>query len=75
MPDFSKLPFNAKAQSLVREMLLDRAGLVTLEQNEAERNDAFKRGAEAMRNALLKRVSWGSDLADRIRAEPVPEDK
>ena len=36
---------------------------------------AFKRGAEAMRTALLQRVSWGSDLADRIRAEPVPEDK
>ena len=36
---------------------------------------AFKRGAEAMRTALLSRVSWGSDLADRIRAEPVPEDR
>jgi hypothetical protein len=36
---------------------------------------AFARGAEAMRTALLQRVSWGSDLADRIRAEPVPEDK
>jgi len=36
---------------------------------------AFARGAEAMRTALLQRVSWGSDLADRIRGEPVPEDK
>jgi hypothetical protein len=36
---------------------------------------AFRRGAEAMRTALLQRVSWGSDLADRIRAEPVPEDR
>ena len=36
---------------------------------------SFRRGAEAMRTALLQRVSWGSDLADRIRAEPVPEDK
>jgi hypothetical protein len=36
---------------------------------------AFARGAEAMRTALLQRVSWGSDLADRIRDEPVPEDK
>jgi hypothetical protein len=36
---------------------------------------SFARGAEAMRTALLQRVSWGSDLADRIRAEPVPEDK
>jgi hypothetical protein len=36
---------------------------------------SFRRGAEAMRDALLQRVSWGSDLADRIRAEPVPEDR
>jgi hypothetical protein len=36
---------------------------------------AFARGAEAMRTALLQRVSWGSDLADRIRAEPVPEER
>ena len=36
---------------------------------------AFARGAEAMRTALLQRVSWGSELADRIRAEPVPEDQ
>jgi hypothetical protein len=41
----------------------------------AERDAAFARGAEAMRTALLQRVSWGSDVADRIRAEPVPEDK
>ena len=38
-------------------------------------NESFRRGAEAMRTALLQRVSWGSDLADRIRDEPVPEDK
>jgi hypothetical protein len=38
-------------------------------------NESFRRGAEAMRTALLQRVSWGSDLADRIRGEPVPEDK
>jgi hypothetical protein len=38
-------------------------------------NESFRRGAEAMRTALLQRVSWGSDLADRIRNEPVPEDK
>ncbi len=38
-------------------------------------NESFRRGAEAMRTALLQRVSWGSDLADRIRAEPVPEDR
>ncbi len=36
---------------------------------------SFARGAEAMRTALLQRVSWGSDLADRIRDEPVPEDQ
>jgi hypothetical protein len=36
---------------------------------------AFARGAEAMRTALLQRVSWGSDLADCIRNEPVPEDR
>jgi hypothetical protein len=42
---------------------------------QADVDTAFARGAEAMRNALLQRVSWGSDLADRIRAEPVPEDK
>jgi len=36
---------------------------------------AFQRGAEAMRTALLQRLSWGSDLADRIRDEPVPEDE
>jgi hypothetical protein len=36
---------------------------------------AFRRGAEAMRTALLQRVSWGSDLADRIRDETVPEDR
>jgi hypothetical protein len=36
---------------------------------------SFARGAEAMRTALLQRVSWGSDLADRIRTEPVPENK
>ena len=34
---------------------------------------AFRDGAEAMRTAILQRVSWGSDLADRIRNEPVPE--
>jgi len=38
-------------------------------------NESFCRGAEAMRIALLQRVSWGSDLADRIRTEPVPEDR
>jgi hypothetical protein len=38
-------------------------------------NESFRRGAEAMRTALLQRVSWGSDLADRIRDEPVPEDR
>jgi hypothetical protein len=58
---------------------------VLLEANEGEpwawqvlakqRDAAFARGAEAMRTSLLQRVSWGSDLADRIRAEPVPEDK
>ena len=42
---------------------------------QADVDAAFARGAEAMRQALLQRVSWGSDLADRIRAEPVPEDK
>jgi hypothetical protein len=42
---------------------------------QADVDAAFARGAEAMRNALLKRVSWGSDLADRIRDEPVPEGK
>ena len=36
---------------------------------------SLNQGAEAKRTALLQRVSWGSDLADRIRAEPVPEDK
>ncbi len=36
---------------------------------------SFARGAEAMRTSLLQRVSWGSDLADRIRDEPVPEDE
>jgi len=38
-------------------------------------DESFRRGAEAMRTSLLQRVSWGSDLADRIRGEPVPEDK
>jgi hypothetical protein len=38
-------------------------------------NESFARGAEAMRTSLLQRVSWGSDLADRIRDEPVPEDQ
>jgi hypothetical protein len=42
---------------------------------QADVDAAFARGAEAMRTALLQRVSWGSDLADRIRGEPVPEDK
>ena len=42
---------------------------------QADVDAAFARGAEAMRTALLQRVSWGSDLADRIRDEPVPEDK
>ena len=42
---------------------------------QADVDAAFARGAEAMRTALLRRVSWGSDLADRIRAEPVPEDQ
>jgi hypothetical protein len=36
---------------------------------------SINQGAEAMRTALLQRVSWGSDVADRIRAEPVPEDE
>jgi hypothetical protein len=42
---------------------------------QADVDAAFARGAEAMRTALLQRVSWGSDIADRIRDEPVPEDK
>ena len=42
---------------------------------QADVDAAFARGAEAMRTALLQRVSWGSDLSDRIRDEPVPEDK
>ena len=37
--------------------------------------DAFKRGVAAMREALLQRFDWHGDVADRIRAEPVPEDK
>jgi hypothetical protein len=49
--------------------------LKEVERLNADRDTAFARGAEAMRDALLQRVSWGSDLADRIRAEPVPEDK
>jgi hypothetical protein len=36
---------------------------------------AFARGAEAMRATLSPYVSWGLDLADRIRDEPVPENK
>ena len=58
---------------------------VLLEANEGEpwawqvlakqRDVAFRRGAEAMRTALLQRVSWGSDLADRIRDERAPEDR
>ena len=42
---------------------------------QADVDAAVARGAEAMRTALLQRVSWGSDLADLIRDEPVPEDK
>ena len=42
---------------------------------QADVDAAFARGAEAMRTALLQRVSWGSGLADRIRDEPVPEDR
>jgi hypothetical protein len=42
---------------------------------QADVDAAFARGAEAMRTSLLQRVSWGSDLADRIRDEPVPEDR
>ena len=41
----------------------------------AERDAAFQRGAAAMRDALLQRCDWHGDVADRIRAEPVPEDK
>jgi hypothetical protein len=42
---------------------------------QADVDAAFSRGAEAMRTALLQRVAWGSDVADRIRDEPVPEDE
>lgn len=38
-----------------------------------ERDAAFAQGAEAMRQALLQRVDWHGSVADRIRAEPVPE--
>lgn len=41
----------------------------------ADRDDAYLRGAEAMRVALLQRASWGSDFAERIRNEAVPEDR
>jgi len=34
---------------------------------------AYRKGADDMRWQILRRVSWGSDLADRIRNEPVPE--
>jgi hypothetical protein len=62
----------AREESLVKQVVA-QIGLIG---RQAEwREGAFKRGAEAMRTALLQRVSWGSDLADRIRAEPVPEDK
>lgn len=56
---------------------IERLYIRTLEENvrelTSERDAAFAQGAEAMRTALLQRVSWGSDLADRIRNEPVPE--
>lgn len=39
----------------------------------AQRASAFAQGAEAMRDALLQRVDWHGSVADRIRAEPVPE--
>ena len=56
---------------------IERIWVRTLEEKvrelTVERDAAFIQGAEAMRTALLQRVSWGSDLADRIRNEPLPE--
>ena len=49
--------------------------LAEVERLTAERDTAFSRGVAAMREALLQRFDWHGDVADRIRAEPVPEDK
>ena len=58
----------------LRSMLLDDGACRDLSL-EIKCKQAFRRGAEAMRTALLQRVAWGSDVADRIRDEPVPEDE
>jgi hypothetical protein len=61
-----------------REDELVKAGLDLMVANKdltAERDAAFKRGAEAMRDALVQRVDWHGYMADIIRAEPVPEDR
>ena len=77
----ARLDEGGGVSSLDAALLLDEVERLTADPlpaaawvREVERA-AFARGAESMRTALLQRVSWGSDLADRIRAEPVPEDE
>jgi hypothetical protein len=80
MPDFSKLDRPA-LHALVREMVLDRAAGVTVEQLADIERAAFRRGAEAMREAAAQLVireveGWMQlGLSGDIRDLPIPEDK
>ena len=47
----------------------------TIGKQQVQCEEAFKRGAEAMRHALIQRVDFHSYMGDLIRAEPIPEDK
>jgi hypothetical protein len=80
MPDFSKLDRPA-LHAIVQEMVLDRAAGVTVEQLADIERAAFRRGAEAMREAAAQLVireveGWMQlGLSGDIRDLPIPEDK
>jgi len=80
MPDFSKLDRPA-LHALVREMVFDRAAGVTVEQLAQIEQAAFRRGAEAMREAAAQLVireveGWMQiGLSGDIRDLPIPEDR
>ena len=65
MPDFSKLDRPA-LHALIQEMVLDRAASVTVKQLADIERAAFRRGAEAMREAAARECWAVSDeMADR----------
>ena len=77
LAEVARLTAEVEAKVAQNVALIGQNGRLQLEVERltAERDTAFSRGVAAMREALLQRFDWHGDVADRIRAEPVPEDK